>query len=84
MLVYLTPRPIYVIQHDVKKNAWEVKAAKSVDEARAFAGLDPTFTIEHGKVYKVTMSKKPDWWESNWYKVITAPAVIVGIYSSVK
>jgi protein involved in polysaccharide export with SLBB domain len=35
VVTYLTPRPIYVIQHDVKKNVWEVKEAKSVTEAKA-------------------------------------------------
>ena len=82
LTINLTPKPIYIVQYDLNKDVWEVKAAKSVDEAQAFAGLDPTLSIEHGKVYKVTMSKKPDWWESNWYKVITATAVLVGIYSS--
>jgi hypothetical protein len=92
LTINLTPRPIYVVQYDLKKNTWEVKKAGSIDEARAFAGLapsiveglDPTLTIEHGNVYKVTMSKKADWWEDNWYKVITATAVLVGIYSTVR
>src|SRR3989338_6788813 len=38
VVVYLTPRPIYVVQHDLKTNTWDVKEAKSVDEARALAG----------------------------------------------
>lgn len=82
--INLTPRPIYVVQYNLKNDIWEVKSAKSVDEANAFAGLDSRFSIEHGNVYKVTMGTKPDFWESNWYKVITATAVMVGIYSTVR
>jgi hypothetical protein len=90
--INLTPKPIYVVQYDLKKDTWEVKMAKSIDEARAYAdlapsvveGLDPTLTVEHGNVYKVTMSKKPDFFEDNWYKVLTGAAVLVGIYSTVR
>lgn len=80
--INLTPKPIYVVQYDLKKDTWEVKTAKSVDEARAYADIDPTLTIEHGNVYKVTMGTRPDFWDSNWYKVITATAVLVGINSA--
>lgn len=83
-MVYLTPRPIYVIQHDLKKNTWDVKEAKSVEEARALAGRNYTGEIKHGNVISVEVSEKPDWWETNWYKVITGTAVLVGIYTSVK
>ena len=82
--INLTPKPIYVVQYDLKKDTWEVKMAKSVDEARAYADIDPTLTIEHGNIYKVTMSKKPDFFENNWYKIITGTAVLVGIYSTLK
>ncbi len=67
----LTPKPIYVIQHDLKKNVWDVKAAKSIDEANAFMGS--------GESYSVNVGKQPDWWEDNWTKVVSATAVIVGI-----
>lgn len=80
--INLTPKPIYVVQYDLKKDTWEVKMAKSVDEARAYADLDPTLTVEHGNVYKVTMSKKPDYFEENWYKLLTGAAVAVGIYAT--
>ena len=84
LVINLTPKPIYVVQYDLKKDTWEVKMAKSVDEARAYADIDPTLTIEHGNIYKVTMSKKPDFFENNWYKIITGTAVLVGIYSTLK
>jgi len=77
--INLTPKPIYIIQHDLKKNDWDVKTAKSIDEAKAFAGLTQLPSMEHGGVYKVDSGKQPDWWEDNWYKVLTGTAVIVGI-----
>jgi hypothetical protein len=84
VVVYLTPRPIYVIQHDLKKNTWDVKEAKSVDEARALAGRNYTGEIGHGEIVSIEVSEKPDWWETNWYKVITGTAVLVGIYATVR
>lgn len=82
LVINLSPKPIYVVQYDLRKESWEVKTAKSLDEARAFAGLDPKLSIEHGNVYRVSMGSKPDFWESNWYKIISATAVLVGIYST--
>lgn len=82
VVVYLTPRPIYVIQHDVRKNSWDVKEAKSVDEARALAGRDYTSEIKNGEIVSVEVGQKPDWWEDNWYKVLTGAAVIVGGYAT--
>lgn len=84
VVAYLTARPIYIIQHDLKKNTWEVKEAKSIEEARALAGKDYTGDIRYGDIITVEVSKKPDFWEANWYKVITATAVLAGIYSTLK
>jgi hypothetical protein len=84
LTINLTPKPIYVIQYDLKKDTWEVKKAATVDEAKALTGIEPTLAIEHGKVYRVTMGKRADWLEDNWYKVITATAVMAGIYSTLK
>lgn len=33
-------------------------------------------------VYHVSMGTKPDFWEANWHKIITATAVLVGIYAT--
>lgn len=82
VVVYLTPRPTYVIQHDVRKNTWDVKEAKSVDEAKALAGRDFTGQISNGGIVSVEVSQKADFWEDNWYKVLTATAVAVGIYAT--
>ena len=84
VVVYLTPRPSYVIQHNVKNNTWDVKEAKSVDEARALAGKDYTGRISNGDIVSVEVGQKPDWWEGNWYKVLTGAAVAVGIYATVR
>jgi hypothetical protein len=84
IIVYLTPRSIYVVQHDLKKNTWEVKEAKSIPEAKAYAGEDYTKEIKYGDVVTVDVGKQPDWWEDNWYKVITATAVIAGIAAANK
>ncbi len=84
LVVYLTPRSIYVVQHDIKKNTWDVKEAKSIPEAKAFAGEDYTKEIKYGDVITVDVGLQPDWWENNWYKVLTGTAVAVGIYETLK
>ena len=84
LVVYLTPRSIYVVQHDLKKNTWDVKEAKSIPEAKAFAGEDYTKEIKYGDVITVDVGNEPDWWENNWYKVLTGTAVAVGIYETLK
>jgi len=82
IIVYLTPRSIYVVQHNLKTNLSEVKEAKTIAEAKAFAGGDYTKEIKYGDVITVDVGKQPDWWEDNWYKVITATAVIAGLVAA--
>jgi len=82
LVVYLTPRSIYVVQHDLKKNTWDVKEAKSIPEAKAYAGEDYTKEIKYGDVITVDVGKQPDFFEDNWYKIISATAVIVGIVAT--
>lgn len=82
VVVYLTPRPIYVIQHNLKTSTWDVKEAKSINEAKALAGRDYTGEIKQGDVVSVEAGDQPDFWEKNWYKVITGTAVLVGIYAT--
>jgi len=79
LVVLLTPRPIYIIQHDLNKDTWKVHEATSIEEAQALAGDIPTQNIQHGDVIKVDTGREPDFWEDNWYKVLTAIAVGVGI-----
>jgi hypothetical protein len=82
IVVYLTPRPIYVIQHNLDKNTWEVKEAKTIDEARAFAGKNYKGDIHYGDVIHVDTSTEPDWVADNWYRILTGTAVVVGIYAT--
>jgi hypothetical protein len=82
--VFLTPRPIYVVQHNLKDNTWQVMSAKSTEEARALAGPDYAGDVQYGLTIYVDTQKTPDWWETNWYKVITAAAVVIGAYVTIK
>jgi protein involved in polysaccharide export with SLBB domain len=82
IVVYLTPRPIYVIQHNQEKNTWEVKDAKTIEEARAYAGKDYKGDIHYGDVINVNTSESPNWVADNWYRIITGTAVVVGIYAT--
>jgi polysaccharide export outer membrane protein len=82
LVVYLTPRSIYVIQHNVEKNTWDVKEAKSIEEAHAFAGKEYDKEIHYGDVIEVTVGEGPNWWADNWYRIITGTAVVVGIYAT--
>jgi hypothetical protein len=82
IIIYLTPRPIYIIQHNLDKNTWEVKEAKTIEEAYAYAGKDYKGEIHYGDVIHVYTSTAPDWWADNWYRMITGAAVLVGIYAT--
>jgi len=82
LIVYLTPRSIYVIQHNLEKKTWEVKEAKTIEEARAFAGKDFKGDIHYGDVIEVSTGEEPNWFADNWYRIITGIAVVVGIYAT--
>lgn len=101
LVINLTPKPIYIIQYDRKKMDWDVRTAKSIDEAQAYMGnvsplsrgdvASPELVegssdrgVIHGGVYTVDSGKEPDWWEDNWYKVLTATAVVVGVISTTR
>lgn len=101
LVINLTPKPIYIIQYDRKKMDWDVRTAKSIDEAQAYMGnvsplsrgdvASPELVegssdrgVIHGGIYKVNSGKEPDWWEDNWYKVLTATAVVVGVISTTR
>jgi protein involved in polysaccharide export with SLBB domain len=84
LVIYFAPRSIYVIQHNLKTNISEVKEAKTIAEAKAYAGADYTKEIKYGDVISVDVGIQSDWWESNWYKVLTGIAVAVGVYETLK
>ena len=101
VVTYLTPKPssvsdekvpIYVVLCDLKKETWEVKVAKTSQEAlawtagRAFkingkAALS-NIVLNPGDTVQVDIGSKTDFWESNWYKVLTGAAVVTGIVKS--
>ena len=81
--------PIYVVIYDLKKETWAVKTAKTSQEALAWTagkgfkinGLKPTANVglNPGDILQSETGSKPDFWESNWYKVLTSLAVVTGI-----
>ncbi len=85
VVIFLTPRPIYVVQHDPKKQTWEVKEAKSPQEAIAYMGQSGNqlekYNLQAGDVVTVSYGKAPDFWEDNWYKVLTAMGVVAGVWN---
>ncbi len=82
LIIILEPRPIYVILHNKGKNTWEVKKAKTIEEAKALAGKNYTKPINYGDTITVETGKEKDFFENNWYKIITATSVIIGIIYS--
>ncbi len=85
VVIYLTPRPIYVVQNDPKKQTWEVKEAKSHEEALAYMGISNQSanlpTLHPGDVVTVNYGKAPDFWEDNWYKLLSAVGMATGIWA---
>ena len=76
--------PIYVVLHDMAKNTWDVKTAKTIAEAKAYAGKDFAKEINYGDTITVEVGQKQDWLDQNWYKVITATSIVVGIILAVR
>ena len=91
VVVLLTPRliaveepaPIYVVIHNLKTNTFETKTAKTVTEAKAIAG-NYTGEIRPVDIIKIDTGRAPDFWEDNWFKVLSGLAVATGIYNSLK
>jgi len=127
--VTVKPQPAvyYVALHNLKNDTWEIKTAKSKDEAlawtlgRPFSVLSPTLApsastpsssymgasvtplhpaslagvpapalavydgaIPTGSTLVISMNKKPDFWEDNWTKVVSATSLLVGIFLSLR
>ncbi|GEM_PF-1752516 len=87
VVTYLTPRPIYVVQLDPKKETWEVKEAKTPQEAIAYMGQSSnqlaSCNLQAGDVVTVSYGKAPEFWEDNWYKVLSALGMATGIWAVV-
>ena len=69
------------IQKEVKKL---FKKADSPVEALAYLGKSTSDSnlpnLNPGDVVTVNFGKAPDFWEDNWYEVLTAVGVAVGIW----
>ncbi len=76
-VVYLTPRPIYIIWRDQKDDSIETKVAATPDEARALCGKDYKGEIEPGQVIEINHGRPYSWWGNNWYKLLSALSMIV-------
>jgi hypothetical protein len=74
--VFLTPRPIYVVQNDVGTLTSEVKEAKNIAEANAYMGVASS-TMNYGDVVTVNIGIERDFWADNWIKVMSAIGVII-------
>ncbi len=83
--------PIFVVVHDLKKDSVEVKSTKSVSEAYSWVSGRAFQIFRDGKVTQnveilpgdslvVGYSKAPDFFEENWYKLLTAAGVVTGIW----
>jgi len=79
VVIYLTPRSIHVVQHFLKTDTIVYKEAKTIDEAKAYAGEGYTKEIHYGDTIYVDIGTQPSWWDNNWVAVIATLAVIVGI-----
>ncbi len=82
VLVYLTPRQTYVVQHNFKTKTWEVKEADSIAEARAYTGGNYIGEIRDGDIVSVEVGEKSEGWEANWYKITAGLAVAAGLYAT--
>jgi len=55
----------------------------SLGPAAKVTGTMESHTLRHGDIISVNMENEPDFLEKNWYKLITATAVIIGITQAV-
>ncbi len=81
--VFLTPRPIYIVQTDMNKQTSVVTEAKNIDEANAIMGTT-TANFESGQIYNVKVGKTADFWQDDGLKWLTAIGLIVGVYTQLK
>lgn len=81
--VFLTPRPIYIVQTDLNKQTSVITEAKNIDEANAIMGTT-TANLESGQIYNVNVGKTADFWQDDGLKWLTAIGLIVGVYTQLK
>lgn len=89
------PEPIYLAYYDQGKNLIDLKKAQTPSEAMGWTAgksfqlikskgsTQNISVIEPGDTLLVTVGKPDDWWEDNWYKILTGAAVVVGLFNSI-
>lgn len=82
--------PIYIVIHDKSNQSVQVKAVSTNAEARAWlaAGnpIPPTTASSDpkpGDILQIEIGKEPDWWGDNWYKVLSALGLVIGLFNSI-
>ena len=95
-LVRTKPEPIYLAFYDQSKNLIDLKKANTVSEAMGWASgksyqlvkskvaSGSVGIVDPGDTLIVTIGKADNWWEDNWYKILTGAAVVVGLFNSLK
>lgn len=78
-LVYVTPRPVYIIWHDLNKDKVETQLADTPAEASAIVSKYYEGDIVPGQVIHIQHGKPFSWWQNNWYKLLSALSMIVAI-----
>ncbi|MGE4170814.1 MAG: polysaccharide biosynthesis/export family protein [Candidatus Margulisiibacteriota bacterium] len=85
----------FVTFHNLKTNALETKTARSIDEVIGLVGGEPYTVLlapttpaltdlKPGQTVVVNIGTAPDFWEQNWYKIVSAASVITGIVLSLR
>ena len=95
-ILHSKQEPIYLVFYDQAKNLIDLKKAQTVSEAlgwttgkahqlvKAKNSSGNSETIEPGDTLLVTVGKPDNWWEDNWYKILTGAAVVVGLLNSLR
>ena len=81
---------IYVVIHDKANQSVQVKTVATTAEARAWlaAGTPvqpttPTTNPQPGDIVQIETGREPDWWGENWYKVLSAAGIVMGLFNSI-
>lgn len=73
--------PVYVVIHDRSKDTLDVKTCETTEEAKALTGQE---TIKPGDTIRIETGKEENWWDDNWYKVLTGAGIVVGLFNSLR
>lgn len=78
-LVYIKPRPVYIVWHNLESDETETQVIENVEEAKAIVGKYYKGSVKPGKVIHIEQGKPFSWWEKNWYKILSALALVISI-----